>query len=178
MDKIWDKIEEAIHDFLSDVCGGIFINIFDDVNASTGKIAAEVGKTPSEWNIDIFTMIKNLSNNVIIPIAGLIITFVLCYELITAITEKNNMHDVDTFLFFKYIFKACIAVYLLSHTFEIVVAIFDVGHGLPDHPAARDTAEKAGGDIGKAKGVCEYKGGEIKDDVCIVNGTVVEVKKP
>lgn len=80
MDKIWDAIEEAIHDFLSDVCGGIFVNIFDDVNASTGKIAAEVGKTPSEWNLDIFTMIKNLSNNVIIPIAGLIITFAIFTE--------------------------------------------------------------------------------------------------
>ena len=71
-------------------------------------------------------MIKTLSDNVILPIAGLIITFVLCYELITAITEKNNMHDVDTFIFFKYVFKAAIAVYLLSHTFDITMAVFDV----------------------------------------------------
>src|SRR5574344_2448532 len=136
MDKIWDKIEEAIHDFLSDVCGGIFVNIFDDVNASTGKIAAEVGKTPSQWNIDIFTMIKNLSNNVIIPIAGLIITFVLCYEIITSITEKNNMHDIGTETFFKFIFKACVAVFLLSHTFDIVMAIFDVGQWVVNQSAA------------------------------------------
>lgn len=136
MDKIWDKIEEAIHDFLSDVCGGIFVNIFDDVNASTGKIAAEVGKTPSQWNIDIFNMIKNLSNNVIIPIAGLIITFVLCYELITAITEKNNMHDIGTETFFKFIFKACVAVFLLSHTFDIVMAIFDVGQWVVNQSAS------------------------------------------
>ena len=64
-------------------------------------------------------MIQNLSKNVVIPIAGLIITFVLCYELITMITEKNNMHDIDTFMFFKYVFKSCVAVMLLSHTFEI-----------------------------------------------------------
>ena len=110
MDWLWEQITTAIHDFLADVCGGIFISIFDDVNASVGTIATEVGKTPSGWNSSVFTMIQNLSNNVILPIAALLITYVLCYELITAITEKNNMHDVDTFLFFKYIFKACIAV--------------------------------------------------------------------
>lgn len=105
----------------------MFIGIFDDANAAAGDIAGEVARTPSEWNSGIFTMIRNLSQNVIIPIAGLIITFVVCYELITAITEKNNMHDIDTFIFFKFIFKACVAVMLLSHTFEITMAIFDVG---------------------------------------------------
>ena len=71
-------------------------------------------------------MIRNLSDTVVLPIAGLILTFVLCYELITMVTEKNNMHDVDTFMFFKYIFKCGIAVYLVSHTFDITMAIFDV----------------------------------------------------
>ena len=80
-------------------------------------------------------MIQNLSKNVVIPIAGLIITFVLCYELITMITEKNNMHDIDTFIFFKYVFKACVAVMLLSHTFEITMAIFDVGQWLVNQAA-------------------------------------------
>lgn len=127
MDRILQAISDAIHDFLVDLCGGIFVGIFDDANAATGTIASEVGQTPSQWNGTIFSMIQNLSHNVIIPIAGMIITFVLCYELITAITEKNNMHDVDTFLFFKYVFKACVAVFLLSHTFEITLAIFDVG---------------------------------------------------
>lgn len=108
MEEILDSIVDAIHDFLVDLCGGIFIGIFDDANAATGNIAAEVGLTPSQWSGSIFNMIQNLSNNVIIPIAGMIITFVLCYELITTITEKNNMHDVDTFIFFKYVFKACV----------------------------------------------------------------------
>lgn len=139
MDAILQSISDAIHDFLVDLCGGIFIGIFDDANAATGSIATEVGQTPSQWNSSVFTMIQNLSNNVIIPIAGIIITFVLCYELITAITEKNNMHDIDTFLFFKYIFKACVAVFLLSHTFEITLAIFDVGQWVVNQSAASIT---------------------------------------
>ena len=108
----------------ADACGGMFIGIFDDANAAAGDIAGEVARTPSEWNAGIFTMIINLSQNVIIPIAVLIITFVVCYELIT---EKNNMHDIDTFIFFKFIFKACVAVMLLSYTFEITMTIFDAG---------------------------------------------------
>lgn len=139
MDDILDSIVDAIHDFLVDLCGGIFIGIFDDANAATGEIAAEVGLTPSGWNASIFNMIQNLSNNVIIPIAGMIITFVLCYELITTITEKNNMHDVDTFIFFKYVFKACVAVFLLSHTFEITIAIFDVGQWVVNQAASSIT---------------------------------------
>ncbi len=94
MDKIFEAITDAIHDFLTDVVSGIFISIFDDVNSSVGTIAGEVGKTPSQWDSGIFNMIRNLSDNVIVPIAAIIITYVLCYELITAITEKNNMRDV------------------------------------------------------------------------------------
>jgi len=139
MEDILDSIVDAIHDFLVDLCGGIFIGIFNDANAATGEIAAEVGLTPSGWNASIFNMIQNLSNNVIIPIAGIIITFVLCYELITTITEKNNMHDVDTFIFFKYVFKACVAVFLLSHTFEITIAIFDVGQWVVNQAATSIT---------------------------------------
>lgn len=135
MDDILQSIGDAIHDFFVDVCGGMFIGIFDDANAATGDIASHVGLTPSQWNGSIFTMIQNLSKNVVIPIAGLIITFVLCYELITMITEKNNMHDIDTFIFFKYVFKACVAVMLLSHTFEITMAIFDVGQWLVNQAA-------------------------------------------
>lgn len=139
MDDILQSIGDAIHDFFVDVCGGMFIGIFDDANAATGDIASQVGLTPSQWNGSIFTMIQNLSKNVVIPIAGLIITFVLCYELITMITEKNNMHDIDTFIFFKYVFKACIAVMLLSHTFEITMAIFDVGQWLVNQAAVSIT---------------------------------------
>lgn len=123
---IIDAIEDWIRDLLISLITSNLTTLFDDVNSKVGTIATEVGQTPQGWNSSIFQMIKTLSDNVILPIAGLIITFVLCYELITAITEKNNMHDVDTFIFFKYVFKAAIAVYLLSHTFDITMAVFDV----------------------------------------------------
>ena len=123
---IIDAIENWIRDLLISLITSNLTTLFDDVNSKVGTIATEVGQTPQGWNSSIFQMIKTLSDNVILPTAGLIITFVLCYELITAITEKNNMHDVDTFIFFKYVFKAAIAVYLLSHTFDITMAVFDV----------------------------------------------------
>lgn len=104
--------------------------MFTDVNDKTGAIAAEVGKTPQGWNAGIFSMIQSLSETVIVPIAGMIITFVLCYELISMIIEKNNMHDMDTWMFFKWFFKAFVAVFLVTNTFNIVMAIFDVGQSL------------------------------------------------
>ena len=122
MDFIWD----AIKDLLKEIINSNLENMFTDVNNNVSTIAAQVGTTPQGWNSSIFNMIRNLSDTVVLPIAGLILTFVLCYELITMVTEKNNMHDVDTFMFFKYIFKCSIAVYLVSHTFDITMAIFDV----------------------------------------------------
>ena len=126
MDFIWDSIK----DFLKEIINANLTNMFTDVNNNVSTIAAEVGTTPQGWNGSIFNMIKNLSDTVVLPIAGLIITFVLCYELITMITEKNNMHDVDTFMFFKYIFKCGVAVYLVSHTFDITMAIFDMSQSI------------------------------------------------
>lgn len=127
MFDLFDTIEEAIHDLLSGFVTSNLTTMFTDVNDKTSTIASEVGQTPQAWNGSIFNMIRSLSDSVIVPIAGLIITFVLCYELITMITEKNNMHDIDTFMFFKYFFKMWVAVYLVSHTFDIAMAVFDVG---------------------------------------------------
>ena len=127
MNSIVEKITELIKEMLQ---GWVISNLegmFTDVNEKVGTIAGEVSKNPSTWNAGIFDMIKNLSDTVIIPIAGIIITYVLCYELITMVIDKNNMHEFDTSLFFRYLFKACIAVYLLSKTSDIVMAIFDVG---------------------------------------------------
>lgn len=127
---IIDAIEDWLRELLINMITGNLTTLFDDVNTKVGTIATEVGRTPQSWNSSIFNMVRNLSENVIVPIAGLIITFVLCYELITVITEKNNMHDIDTFIFFKYIFKACVAVYLLSNTFDITMAVFDVAQSV------------------------------------------------
>jgi len=92
---IIDAIEDWLRDLLISMITGNLTTLFDDVNTKVGTITAEVGQTPQGWNAGIFGMVRNLSENVIVPIAGLIITFVLCYELITVITEKNNMHDID-----------------------------------------------------------------------------------
>lgn len=127
MGGIIEKITEFIKEMLQ---GWVLTNLetmFNDVNNKVGTIAGEVSQTPSAWNSSIFNMVKNLSENVIVPIAGMIITFVLCYELITMVMEKNNMHDFDSSLFFRYLFKACIAVWLVSNTFDITMAVFDVG---------------------------------------------------
>lgn len=128
MGTIIDKITEFIKEMLQ---GWVLSNLetmFTDVNEKVGTIAGEVSKTPSTWNSGIFDMIKTLSDNVIVPIAGMIISFVLIYELITMVIDKNNMHDFDTSLFFRFLLKACIAVSLLSQTFDIVMAVFDVGN--------------------------------------------------
>lgn len=127
MGAIFDKITEFIKEFLISLITGSLGTMFDDVNTKVGTIAADVGQTPQGWNSSIFNLLHSLSDTVIVPIAGLIITFILCYELITMIMEKNNMHDIDTFMFFKYIFKACVAVYIVTHTFDITIAVFDLG---------------------------------------------------
>ncbi len=126
MKGILGSINEWVREILIGAINGNLSTMFGDVNQKVGSIAGEVGQTPQAWNASIFNMVRTLSENAIIPIAGLVITYVLCYELITMITEKNNMHDVDTFMFFKWFFKAWVAVYLVTHTFDITMAVFDV----------------------------------------------------
>ena len=104
--------------------------MFTDVNEKTSEIAAQVGRTPQNWNSSVFSMIQNLSESVVVPIAGIIITLVLCYELISMLTERNNLHDVDTWMFFKWIFKTAAAILILSNTFNIVNAVFDVSQSV------------------------------------------------
>ena len=130
MGSIFEKIEEAIKELLIGWIESNLTNMFTDVNDKVGTIAAEVGRTPSAWNSGIYNMIRGLSENVIVPIAGIIITFVLCYELISMISEKNNMHDMDTWMFFKWFFKAAVAIYLVTNTFDIVMAVFDIGQNV------------------------------------------------
>ena len=130
MGGIIDKITEFIKELLQGWVLTNFETMFTDVNDKVGTIAGEVSTTPSAWNSGIFNMIKTLSENVIVPIAGMIISFVLIYELITMVIDKNNMHDFDTSLFFRFLFKACIAVMLLSKTFDIVMAVFDVSQSV------------------------------------------------
>jgi hypothetical protein len=123
---IWDKITEWLKGLL---VGGIVSNLsglFDSINTRVSDVAATVGKTPQAWNGSIFNMIRNLSENVIVPIAGIILTFVMCLELIQLIIDRNNMHDFETFIFFKWVFKTFAAVLIVTNTWNIVMAVFDV----------------------------------------------------
>lgn len=130
LDSLLQAIEDWIRELFTGMVNANLTTMFTDVNEKTSEIAAQVGQTPQGWNGSVFSMIQGLSNNVIVPIAGIIITMVLCYELITMLTERNNLHDVDTWMFFKYFVKMWIAVYLVSNTFTIVMAVFDVGQSV------------------------------------------------
>lgn len=132
---IFDKIEEFFKELL---LGGIQANLesmFIDINDKVGAVATDIGKTPMGWNSEVFNFIKSINDSVIIPIAGLIITAVLCIELINMIMQKNNMHDTDTFEFFKYMIKMWIAVWLVSHAFTFSMAVFDVAQHLVNQAA-------------------------------------------
>lgn len=132
---IIEMIQEWFKEVLID---GIISNLsgtFDTVNAKVGEIAGEVGMTPSGWNGGIFNMIRSLSETVIVPIAGIILTFVMCYELIQLIVEKNNLHDFDTWLFWKWIFKTFCAVLIVTNTWNIVMAVFDMAQSVVNQSA-------------------------------------------
>ena len=124
------SVLQKLADFTKEVLTGWITSnlqgMFTDVNDKVGTIAGEVAKTPSTWNSGIFNMVRTLSDSVIVPIAGMVITAVLCYELINAVVASNAIHDRDVAVLFKYLFKACIAVWLLSHTSDMVLGIFDI----------------------------------------------------
>jgi hypothetical protein len=126
MDWLFNGITDWVRQFLIDGIMASFERIFDDVNTQVADIAVQAGQTPAGWNAGVFAMIQNLSETVVLPIAGMILTFVLCYELIQLIIEKNNLQDFDTFNIFKWIFKTFVAVFILTNTFNIVMAVFDV----------------------------------------------------
>ena len=126
MNFIWDKITEWLKGLL---VSGIISNLsglFDAINTRVGEAAAVVGTTPQAWNSSIFQMIRTLSENVVVPIAGIILTFVMCLELIQLLIDRNNLHDFETFIFFKWIFKTFVAVLLVTNTWNIVMGVFDI----------------------------------------------------
>ena len=130
MESILDKITEWLKTMLVE---GIITNLsgmFDNVNQQVGEIAGQVGLTPAAWNAGVFSMIRSLSESVIIPIAGVILAFVMTYELIQMVIDRNNLHDIDTWIFFKWIFKTFVAVLLVTHTFDIVIGIFDMAQSV------------------------------------------------
>lgn len=129
-----DSIISAIQDWIKEMLvGGIMSNMsgmFDAVNQQVAEIAGDVGTTPANFSPGVYSMIRNISESVIIPIAGLILTFIACYELIQLIIDHNNLANFETWIFFKWIFKTFVAVTLITNTFNIVMAVFDVAQNV------------------------------------------------
>jgi len=128
-------IEEWFRGLLIDGIVSNLSGMFDTVNTKVGEIAGEIGMTPGAWNGGIFSMIQNLSETVILPIAGVVLTFVMCYELIQIVVDKNSLHDLDTWIFFKWVFKTMIAVLIVTNTWNIVMGVFDMAQHVVNQSA-------------------------------------------
>lgn len=135
MDFLWNKVTEWLKEMLIGSIMGNLTGLFDSVNEQVSEIATTVGTTPQGWNAGVFSMIQSLSETVIVPIAGIILTFVMTYELIQMIIDRNNMHDFETFIFFKWIFKTFVAVTIVTNTWNIVMAVFDVAQHVVNNAA-------------------------------------------
>ena len=130
MDFLWDSITDWLKELL---VSGILSNLsgmFNSVNDKVGDISTQVGMTPQAWNGDIFSMVQNLSETVILPIAGVILAFIMTLELIQLITDKNNLHEVDTWMFFRWSFKTACAILIVTNTWNIVMGVFDVAQSV------------------------------------------------
>jgi len=142
--NLFEKINEFFKDIMIDIIKDNLSAMLVDINDKVSTVAGEVGKTPSSWNSEVFTFIKSINTNVVLPIAAIILTAILCMELIQVVMNKNSMHDIDTFDFFKYIIKMWIAVWLVSHAFEFSMAVFDV---------AQEMVGKAAGVVGNSANI-------------------------
>jgi len=132
---LFDAIADWFRGLLIDGIIHNFTGMFNDMNARVGEVAGQVGQTPEGWNAGIFNLVRTLSETVVMPIAGMILTFIVCYELIHHIIERNNMHDFDTFIIFKWIFKTFCAVFILTHTFDIVMFVFSLAQNAVNNSA-------------------------------------------
>ena len=130
MDYLLNALTTWIREML---VGGIISNLtgmFDSVNTQVADISVQVGMTPQNWNSGIFNMIQSLSETVVIPIAGVMLAFVMTLELIQLIVDKNNLHDIDTWMFFKWIFKSAAAILIVTNTWNIVMGVFDASQSI------------------------------------------------
>lgn len=132
---ILDWLEEWFKSVLIDGITSNLTGLFDTVNTKVGEIAADVGATPQGWNSGVFNMLRNLSETVIVPIAGAILALIMCYELIQLIAERNNMHDMDSWMLFRWVFKSAAAIILVSNTWNIVMAVFDITQSVVNQSA-------------------------------------------
>ena len=130
MGILTEWITEWLKGLLIEGIMGNLEGLFDTVNTRVGEISVQVGTTPAAWNAGVFSLIRQLSETVILPIAGLVLTFVATYELIQMLLEKNNMHEFDVANIYKWVFKTACAILILSNTFDIVMAVFDVSQSV------------------------------------------------
>lgn len=144
MGWLTDWITDWLRGLLVSGIMGNFSGLFTDVNNQVKEVATQVGTSPAAWNAGVFALIKQISETVVLPVAGIVLTFVMCYELIGMIIEKNNLHDLDTWIFFKWFFKTFITVLILSNTFNIVLGVFDL---------AQSVVNDAAGVIGSTAGI-------------------------
>lgn len=135
MDFLTDWLTNWIKEMLVGGIMGNLENLFTSVNNQVGEIAGQVGMAPANWNAGVFSMIRGLSETVILPIAGLVLTFVATYELIQLIVDRNNLNEIDTWIFFKWVFKTAMAVMILSNAFNLVMAVFDVAQSVVQNSA-------------------------------------------
>ena len=143
MDSIFQQITEWLKEVIISAIMGNLSGMFESVNTQVGEIATSVGTTPANFSPEVFAMVRNISESVIIPIAGLILTFIACYELIQMIIDHNNLANFETWIFFKWVFKTFMAVMLITNTFNITMAVFDVSQHVVNSSAgiiAGDTA--------------------------------------
>lgn len=136
MNAILEAIDAWINALLMDAIEANFENVFESMNLAVSDVAGQVGQTPSQWNSSVFLLVKNLSDTVIMPIAGMILTFVMCYELIQMIIDRNNLNDFPPSDIFKWMMKTFIAVTIVSNTFNIIMGIFDVAQSVVSSAAS------------------------------------------
>jgi hypothetical protein len=138
---LWDKVTEWLKELLIGSIMSNLTGLFDNVNRQVAGIADNVGATPQAWNGGVFGMIRNLSDNVILPIAGVILALVATLELIQMIVDRNNMHDMDTFMLAKWVFKTACAVVIVTNTWNIVMAVFDVAQSVVSRASGQVIAD-------------------------------------
>ena len=126
MDSILQSIEDWFRELLVSGIMDILSNTFQSVNDQVGAIATEVGTSPADFQPAVYAMISTISENVIMPIAGILLTFIACYELIQLVISHNNLANFETWIFWKWIFKTFVAVMLITNTMNITMAVFDV----------------------------------------------------
>ncbi len=132
---ILDWLEEWFKGVLIDGITSNLTGLFDTVNGKVGEIVADVGATPQDWNSGVFNMLRSLSETVIVPIAGAILALIMCYELIQLIAERNSMHDMDSWMLFRWVFKSAAAVLLVANTWNIVMGVFDLTQSVVNQSA-------------------------------------------